>query len=214
MGIRRPNTLPFPKIETIYELNTQTLVESNFRTVKYGDHEYRECLDGFVQVYCHACGNEREHNKCASYVLVYAEGHPLNMCGAVEHRQGLNHAILYSILQALKNIPENSYKKVCICVPESTVISFICKGIPALSENSYRSVRTGRLNKDLETSMEINNILRTRQDITFRMKFIPRGVSYRLESVARNWAHAVSEDLTHQKKRKESRIPNLLDMFP
>lgn len=214
MGVRRENTLPFPKIEYFKTLNAETLVESHFRTVKYGEYEYRECLDGFVQVYCH--GHLRpehvEHNGCASYVLVYGEDQPPNMCGPVERRQTEKHAILYSVLQALKNIPTNSYKKVCICVCESGVIDFICRAIPELSENSYRSVRTGRLIQDLETSMEINEILRARQDITVRMKFIPTGIGYHHASFARNWAMRVSRNLTQQKKRNESQIPNYLEM--
>lgn len=190
------------------------LVPSHFRTVKYGDNEYRECLDGFVQVYCRGARDRKVLDACASYVVMYGEDHPQNMCGAVERRQEFNHAELYSILQALKNIPTNSYKKVCICVPDAGVIKFICKSLPRLSENSYRSVRTGRLIKDLETAMEINNILRARQDITFRMKFIPTGVGYHYAQLARHRAMIMAEDLTRQKKKNESKIPCLLDLDP
>lgn len=45
-----------------------------------------------------------------------------------------------------------------------------------MSENSFRSVHTGKLNKDLETSMEINKVLRERQDLTIKLKFVPNDI--------------------------------------
>lgn len=46
-----------------------------------------------------------------------------------------------------------------------------------MSENSFRSTYTGKLNKDLETSMELNSVLRTRQDLTLRIKYCPNDIN-------------------------------------
>lgn len=177
--------------------------------VRYGEHEYKECKEGFVQVYAHAQTND-DVNASAGFVVVYGKDHPMNICGLVERRQEINHAILYAILRTLQSIPEDSFKKVCICVREAGVINYVCNAIPRLSENSFRSMTTGRLIKDLETSMEINKILRMRHDITFRVQFIPTTVGYPDACYAHGWASRLSVDLTRAKK--EAQFVNLVDL--
>lgn len=136
----------------------------------------------------------------------------MNLSGPVERRQEEKHAILYATLQALKSVPENSFKKVCICVRDPNVIRFVARDLPRLSENSYRSARSGRLIKDLETAMEINQIIRTRSDITFRMKFVPINVLYPEARFSRHWACDLAYDLFQKKQRDASKTPDLLDL--
>lgn len=56
---------------------------------------------------------------------------------------------------------------------EQTLTKYVAISLKNMSENAFRSIRTGRLNKDLETCMELNKIIRSRQDLTIRMKFVP-----------------------------------------
>lgn len=83
---------------------------------------------------------------------------------------------MYAFMKILEHFPENLVKKLCICVDENRFITFIDKSIRSMSENSFRSVHTGKLNKDLETSMEINKLIRTRQDFTLRLKYVPNDI--------------------------------------
>lgn len=187
-------------------------MKSNFRAVTYGDHEYKECLEGFVQVYAHADRDQSEPETPSCFVVVYGENHARNVSGPVERRQDEKHGTLYAILQTLNAIPENSFKKVCICVRESGVIQFVTRGVPRLSENSYRSVQTGRLVKDLDTVMEINKVLRTRQDLTLRMKYIPLDCVYPEALFAKRWAGQLAYDAHQAKKRGGAKLPDLLSM--
>lgn len=45
--------------------------------VKYGDYEFKECLEGFVHVYIQAYKHPREAESAASYAVCYGENHPL-----------------------------------------------------------------------------------------------------------------------------------------
>lgn len=99
-----------------------------------------------------------------------------NTSGLVERRQDLPHASTYGFLQVLKTIPEDTLKKVCICVPTKHLISFIDVELRECSENSFRNVVNGRIIRDIETCMEINKILRIRQDLKYRMKYVPNTI--------------------------------------
>lgn len=46
-----------------------------------------------------------------------------------------------------------------------------------MSENSFRSVRTGKLNKDLDIAMAVNTELRMRNDLKLRMKYVPNDIA-------------------------------------
>lgn len=50
------------------------------------------------------------------------------------------------------------------------------RGVKHLSENSYRSVRSGRLNKDLDIVMALNDAFRERNQIEYRIKFVPNKI--------------------------------------
>lgn len=99
-----------------------------------------------------------------------------NLHGAVLRRQHLNHAKMYSFLKTFEQIPTKLFTKLCICVDELGLITFIDNSLRNMSENSFRSVVTGKLNKDLETSVEINKVLRLRDDLTLRLKYIPNDI--------------------------------------
>lgn len=76
----------------------------------------------------------------------------------------------------MKAIPENLFEKVCICVDDIGLVSFVVFSLKKISENSFRSTYSGKLNKDLETSMELNKVLRTRQDLQIRLKYVPNDI--------------------------------------
>lgn len=96
-----------------------------------------------------------------------------NLQGVVERRQAITHAKLYAFLKAMEQIPVDSFKKLCIMIHDLTLISFLGNHLRTMSENSFRSTRSGRLNKDLQTSMEVNKILRTREDLTLQLMWCP-----------------------------------------
>lgn len=125
-----------------------------------------------------------------------------NISGPVERRQKLNHACLYGVLQALKAIPTDSFKKVCICVNELTLINFIARVLREMSENSFRSTRSGKLNKDLDTCMELNTIIRERQDLTIRLKFVPTDIGVMEVYHAGKRARRAAEEALKESKSK------------
>lgn len=45
--------------------------------VKYGDHEFKESLDGYVHVYVSACEKIRRDKTLAAYSVYYGRDHPL-----------------------------------------------------------------------------------------------------------------------------------------
>lgn len=125
-----------------------------------------------------------------------------NTTGPVERRQDLKHAKLYAFLQAMKSIPENLFKNVCLCVDEMPLISFIAVTLRTMSENSFRSTYTGKLNKDLETSMEINKVIRLRTDLTLRMKYVPNDVGVHEIYLASKMSIKTADELTKLLKLK------------
>lgn len=96
-----------------------------------------------------------------------------NTAGLVERRQDFPHASTYGFLQALKTIPDNAFEKVCICVPNKHLISLIDVELRECSDNSFRNIINGRVISDMETCIEINRILRTRQNLLVRLKYVP-----------------------------------------
>lgn len=108
----------------------------------------------------------------------------------------------------MKSIPENSFKKVCLCVDELPLITFITVSLRNMSDNSFRSTYTGKLNKDLETSMEINKVIRLRTDLTLRLKYVPNDIGVPEIYYASKTAIKTADELTKliKLKRKEVRL--------
>lgn len=99
-----------------------------------------------------------------------------NSQGGVERRQSLNHAVLYAMLKGLEQIPTDSLKKLSIMTNQLGLIGFIDRSLRQMSDNSFRSTISGKLNKDLQTCMQINKILRTRNDIQFQLMMCPSDI--------------------------------------
>lgn len=76
-----------------------------------------------------------------------------------------------------------------------------------MSENSFRSIHTGRLNKDIETSIDINRVLRTRHDLTLRLKYVPGNVGVDGLYQARKIATKAAEQATRESKQHLRLIP-------
>lgn len=74
-----------------------------------------------------------------------------------------------------------------------------------MSENSFRSVYSGKLNKDLETSMEINKVLRTRQDLTLRLKYVPNDLGVNGMYYATKLAIKAAEEATQAAREEKKR---------
>lgn len=114
-------------------------------------------------------------------------------------RQAINHAKIYALVKALEQIPQNLIQNVCLCLDETGALTFVSKHLRMMSENSFRSVYSGKLNLDLETSMELNRLLRTRQDILkLRMKYIPSDINVSGMYFATRLAKQASYDATQR----------------
>lgn len=105
----------------------------------------------------------------------------------------------------MHHIPEGLFKKVCFCVDEIPFLTFIDKSLRSMSENSFRSVYSGKLNKDLQTSMEINKMIRTRQDLTLRLKYTPNDVGVNGIYYATKLAIKAADDATELARQKRAR---------
>lgn len=76
-GLRRKNLLPYPPIDVIDKLSLNNFLPSNFKTVKHGDYEFTECMEGFVHIYATAYQYNRDPKALAGYSVYYGSGHPL-----------------------------------------------------------------------------------------------------------------------------------------
>lgn len=128
-----------------------------------------------------------------------------NLQGPVTRRQRMNHAKLYAFLKGMEQIPKGLFKKVCICVDEIPMITFVDRSLRNMSENSFRSVHTGKLNKDLETSMEINKALRLRQDLTIRLKYVPNDIGVNGMYRVSKMSISAAEQATYESKQLKSK---------
>lgn len=72
-----------------------------------------------------------------------------------------------------------------------------------LSENSFRSVRTGKLNKDLQTCMALNKVLRSRKDLTIRVKFCPLDIRVTEMFLADKYALRAAKDAQSANSRQD-----------
>lgn len=69
----------YPKTECIRELQPESFLSSNFETVRYGDYEFTQCKEGYIQVYMQAelrQGRYKTSDIC-SYGVYYGNMHPL-----------------------------------------------------------------------------------------------------------------------------------------
>lgn len=121
-----------------------------------------------------------------------------NLSGPVERRQAANHAKIYALFKALQQVPQNLFRNVCFCVDETRMLTFVNRSLRSMSENSFRSVYTGKLNKDLESSMELNRMLRTRQDLTIRLRYVPNDIGVDGIYQATRLARQASNEATKQ----------------
>lgn len=81
-------------------------------------------------------------------------------------------------MRALKSIPHDLFSKVALNTNDLTMVKYVACSLRNMSENSFRSTYSGKLNKDLETNMQVNTLLRTRQDLTFRVQFTPSDICF------------------------------------
>lgn len=103
-------------------------------------------------------------------------------------------------------MPENLFSKTCICVNGRSFIEYIDQYLREASDNSFRNIRSGRMISDLETSMEINQLLRKRNDLALRLKYVPDGIRMPEMFKARRLAIEASEKYSMIMKHKKSNL--------
>lgn len=92
---------------------------------------------------------------------------------------------------------------------ETGALSFVNQSLRTMSENSFRSVNTGKLNIDLDTSMELNKLLRTRGlSLKLRLKYVPNDINVSGMYYASRLANQAALEATEQFNRQ--RHPNNL----
>lgn len=129
-----------------------------------------------------------------------------NISGSVDGRQDIHHSRLYAVLQCLKSIPKDLVNKVCICVDQEWVTTFMAENLPDISENSFRSVYTGKLAMNLETNMAINTLIRSRTDLKLRFKYVPLHIGFADMHFARKLAIDAAKEAERQQRLKLNRI--------
>ncbi|XP_031632551.1 uncharacterized protein LOC116346555 isoform X2 [Contarinia nasturtii] len=198
LGLRRRNLQPYPHIDCVRDLKNENYSPSSHKLVKYGEHDFLQRFDGYVCVFISGYHHPRNLDAKSGYSVYFNQDHPLNLQGSVERRQSKIHARLYAVLKAMQQIPKDSFKKLCIQTDDLGLITFIDQSLRSMSENSFRSVYTGKLNKDVQTSMELNEILRSRQDLTLQLMFCPNDICvdgmYHAVKMAERAAAIATED--------------------
>lgn len=112
-------------------------------------------------------------------------------------------------MKTLQIVPKGLFEKLCICVDDKTLLTFIDKGLRSMSENSFRSVNTGKLNKDLETSMETNKLLRLRQDLVLRLKYVPNDIGVDPMYRATKLSIKAAEEATHRDREQRFKVKDV-----
>lgn len=135
-----------------------------------------------------------------------------NESGPVDRRQALHHTKSFGFLRALKSIPQGSFSKVAFNVDDLGLGRIVTNSLPIISENAFRSAYTGKLFKDLETHMEINTILRTRQDLTIRIQYTPNDIGFPPSYHAMKMAMNAANDAQRQQRIQTTRL-NLDEEF-
>lgn len=69
-----------------------------------------------------------------------------------------------------------------------------------MSENAFRSLYTGKLSPDVATNMAINTTIRMRNDLTFRLKYVPYATRFADIFSAREMAVKAANDANLQQK--------------
>lgn len=129
-----------------------------------------------------------------------------NLVEPVEREQDFCHARRYGFLRALQTIPENLFSKICFCVNGRSFIEYIDQHLRDASDNSFRNIRSGRMISDLETSMEINGLLRKRNDLVLRLKYVPDAMRMTAMLKAKHLAIRASEKYSMIMKHKKSNL--------
>lgn len=77
--VRNQAHLAYPAIETLTDLREEYYMPSNFTTVRYGDYDFKQCMDGYVHIFLHAFKPLRgiPSDTAASFVVYYGTNHPL-----------------------------------------------------------------------------------------------------------------------------------------
>lgn len=82
--VQRGQRLPsYPSIEVITELDQQSYTTSNFTAVRYGEYDFSECRDRFVNVYIQSYKQPKgiPSTSPASFAVYYGPNHPLYVDG-------------------------------------------------------------------------------------------------------------------------------------
>lgn len=99
-------------------------------------------------------------------------------------------------------MPNNLFDKLCICVDELWLLTFLAQHLREISENAFRSTFTGKLTTDLETNMTLNTLIRTRTDLKIRIKYVPVKIGFADIIFARQQAIETAKNAEHQRRLK------------
>lgn len=78
LRLRNQKQLEYPAIETLAELREEYYLPSSFKTVRYGDYDFQQCMNGYVHIFIQAYKpNGLPSATAASFVVYYGKDHPL-----------------------------------------------------------------------------------------------------------------------------------------
>lgn len=133
------------------------------------------------------------HCECSNAVIRWKSITKLifrNFGGRVLGEATQRHAHLYAILKALESLPTDSFKKVCICTNDGSMIKAMTRLLPKWAENGYylNSNPTVRC-RNLETLHKLNTFIRV-NPFTYRMKYTPADCNIQMMNIATKLAIA------------------------
>lgn len=78
LGLRKQNLPPYPHLDCVRELNVESFLPSHYKVVKYGDYEFLESADGYVNVYVQGYQHPKNFDAKAGFGVYFGiDNHPL-----------------------------------------------------------------------------------------------------------------------------------------
>lgn len=100
------------------------------------------------------------------------------------------HAGLYACAKMLESLPTDSFKKICICTPEFSLMSTVARSMPKYAENNYYMLANPtRRCRNVQTLKKLNAYIRL-HPFTYRMKYTPTDCGIPMMKIASKLAIA------------------------
>ncbi|KAJ6641212.1 hypothetical protein Bhyg_06147 [Pseudolycoriella hygida] len=155
-----------PTVDFIAAKEIDFTIHSTAQKVKFGDHEFLQCREGYILSYITGYANEKLQKYY--YGVFYGLNHPLNSYGNVNGLTKMDHLNQFAALRVLETFPNIENKKLCICT-DSNITMRMLNHMETYYENGFRSVRNGEFLQNKATYEAVNKVMRLRNDLELRV---------------------------------------------